>query len=519
MNRTSDILLTDLRHLIKTLGEEGGENGPSIYDTAQMIRLAPPPEGSRQALNWLIEQQHPDGGWDDPAVPRARDVPTLAALLALHANGTRENDQKAVRAGLVFLRRQGIHWSGSLPDDLPVGIELLLPHLLKEAAKAGLKVLEEPYKALIALGERRRRLIAQRPLCAGTTPVHSWESLDLEPSPILIDGAGSIGHSPAATAAWLAATKDRHDFADLQDQARAYLRRAADATKMGIPGVVPAVWPINRFEQSFSLYMLLTAGLLDHPSLQDVIHPQLDELFDSMGHNGLGFSDFFIPDGDDTAAALAVLRAAGYQVNPSVLDSFSLGDHFCAFPGELQPSTSVTAHAIHALSLCGETSTCAQTYLIERQLADGRWHGDKWNGSWLYTTSQVLLSLRGSNHDAAIERAVDALLTYQQTDGSWGMRAATMEETAYAVLALRALRSDQVLSDAGCEALERAESWMLRSYRPFEHNGPACWLDKGAYRPQRLVQMIELAAMAPIGCPIDSEIDGRMRTKWLSRSV
>src|SRR5215510_3385767 len=153
MDRKNSILLADLRSLIADLGKDGGLNSASVYDTAQLIRFAPPPEGPWPAINWLADQQHPDGGWGDPSTPRARDLPTLAAVLALHLYGTRGRERMAVHTGLAFLRRQASHWA-QLPDDLPVGIELLLPRLLEEAVALGLELPMTPYAALTELGRR-----------------------------------------------------------------------------------------------------------------------------------------------------------------------------------------------------------------------------------------------------------------------------------------------------------------------------------------------------------------------------
>src|SRR5512145_2016794 len=133
MNRIEEILLTDLRHLIHDLGKGGGLIGPSVYDTAQVLRMAPPQEGIWDALDWIMEQQHPDGGWGDTATPLARDVPTLAAMLALHVYGTRGGERLSLQIGLSFIKRQALHWMPPLSDDLPVGVELLLPSLLEEA--------------------------------------------------------------------------------------------------------------------------------------------------------------------------------------------------------------------------------------------------------------------------------------------------------------------------------------------------------------------------------------------------
>jgi hypothetical protein len=52
-----DSLLTELRSLIQNLGQDGGLIGPSIYDTAQVIRLAPPASGVQHTLHWLVSQQ------------------------------------------------------------------------------------------------------------------------------------------------------------------------------------------------------------------------------------------------------------------------------------------------------------------------------------------------------------------------------------------------------------------------------------------------------------------------------
>jgi halimadienyl-diphosphate synthase len=83
MDRLRDIVLTDLRFQIAELGRDGGMMNSSVYDTAQVLRLAPQGDSQRwSALEWLLGQQRDDGGWGSPAAPRARDVPTLASVLA-----------------------------------------------------------------------------------------------------------------------------------------------------------------------------------------------------------------------------------------------------------------------------------------------------------------------------------------------------------------------------------------------------------------------------------------------------
>jgi hypothetical protein len=476
-----------LRAHLRALGRDFGLMNPSIYDTAQRLRLAPP-EDIWPAVDWMIAQQQPDGGWGDPAVPRARDVPTLAAALAIHTYGRRRSDRVSIQEALRFIHRQAEHWQGGLPDDLPVGVELLLPYLLDTAAASSLKIEHGHYAALRALGVRRR--LAGRTFPPATRPVHTWESFGSEPHANLVDASGSVGHSPAATAAWLQAAAGRADLADARAAAQRYLEQAEAC--VGVYGAAPTVWPITRFEQSFALYFVLIAGLLGLPELGDVLQPQLADLARALRPVGLGMSDYFQPDGDDTAAALAVLRAAGWRVPLTALDAFAQDDglQFCAYPGELQSAISVTTHALHARQLAG--LEVRMDGLVERQMPDGRWAGDKWNQSWLYTTSQVLVMLE-DDHANSIRQAIRAILDYQHADGGWGIHRSTPEETAYGILALRA-----GLSHAGEEAraaIARATAWLRQAYQPYSMDIPPIWVGKELYCPRRLVHIVVLSVL------------------------
>lgn len=489
-------LLVELRRLIADLGTDGGAMSPSLYDTAQVVRLAPPAEGTHLALEWLISQRQADGGWGDVEAPRARDLPTLAVLLALQAHvGATPAYQDLIEAGLAFLRRQAPQWIGPLPDDIPIGAELLLPALLQEAAQVGLTLSLEPYAALIALGERRRDLIARLRPGAGTTAVHSWEAWGRIPDPDLLDLAGSIGHSPAATAAWLRAAASHAELAGDRARARDYLHQAAAATGMAIPGVVPTVWPIARFEQLFGLYALLIAGLLNHPLLRDVVQPQIAEMAHSLTPAGFSFSDFFMPDGDDTAAAAALLCTVRHPVDLAVLRQFAIGDHFCTWRHELQPSVSATARAVHALGLTGESTRQAQAFLLQHQTHDWRWTVDKWNSSWLYTTCHVIIALAPlRNCNAEVQAAVEAILRHQHADGGWGGGAVSNSiETAYAVLTLQFLLKQGLLSDQGCAALGRATAILTNDQHPGAERVQR-WIGKEMYTPYRVDRVFELTA-------------------------
>ncbi|HEY1011683.1 MAG TPA: hypothetical protein VGE07_03200 [Herpetosiphonaceae bacterium] len=502
MNQRSEILTADLRDLIRQLGRDGGLLSPSVYDTAQVSRFAPPVEGVWGALEWLLDQQQADGGWGDPDAPLARHVPTLAAVLAIKHHSGRKISLEAIQRGMVFLSQTATQWLGELPDDLPVGIELTLPALLDTANQMGLYLPYKLYAPLQALGARRRTLIERMTPLAGSTPAHSWEALAGPADLGWLDASGGIGHSPAATAAWRQRAGFAPETADQRAAAERYLQQAMASVGHPMPGIMPTVWPINRFEQSFGLYVLLITGLLDHPGLRAA--ELLADLQSAMTPAGLGMSDTFMADGDDTAAACAVLWHSGRPVGPAALLGFKHDRHFSTYPWELQRSLSVTARATHALSISGRDTSDSQAFLVEQQQPDGRWPADKWNNSWLYNQLHAICAL-APDHHAALSNAAHALLIYQRADGGWGCgRAATAEETAYATIALVKLLGHGIVPDAIRQALQRAYRWQLDGYTPFKDPQRSTWLGKEMYIPRR-VSRIFIAASLLMLARLDEE--------------
>ncbi|MGA4837396.1 hypothetical protein [Streptomyces sp. G45] len=383
-----------LSRLIDELGTDGGLITPSVYDTARVASLLPDRPHTGKMLRWLTSQQRPDGGWGAPLTPLARDLPTLAAVLALTSYPAHRS---AARRGARFLQRHApTHWGGPVPQDIPVGLELLLPALLDEARAARVDAPTAPYEALRTLGTRRRRLIARlAPHAPGTAAVHSWEAWGSPDAPLPVDGSTGIGHSPAATATALSRAAYG---APTTDMLHGYLTRATAAC----PPLMPTVWPIDVFERAWALHALALAGLLHHPGLAPACARQLDLLHASLTPVGIGMSDHFTADGDITATTTAVLTLAGRPCDLGVLDRFRHHDHYRTYPGELQPSLTTTAHAVHALATHARlrpthgpsrAAEPSRRYLADRQQPDGRWTGDKWHTSWIYTTAQVVIAL------------------------------------------------------------------------------------------------------------------------------
>jgi len=500
MNYNIDTLLTELRSTIADLGKGGGSISPSVYDTAQVLRLFPP-EDPEPAFQWLLSQQKADGGWGSPETPYARDVPTLAAVLALRTYRQDPLTREAIDAGLTFLQKGAEKWANAPIDALPIAAEMVLPYLLEEANAAGLTFNPTPYASLYKLRNYKKQQLNKRPLQISSPPTHSWETLGRPADSILPDHSGGIGHSPAATAAWLQQATGQASLAPAYKLAQRYLIQAALATNVNIPGVVPNVWPITGFELVYAPYALLATGLLQHPTLRGSIEPILDELWLIMqrGH-GVSFGEYFTPDGDDTGLALSVLQATARNVDPALVLQFKNGDHFYTFHHELNPSVFANAHALYGLAYAGKRYPAAEHFLLERQADDGHWLADKLHTSWLYTTLEVVLVLNHLGYRNELKKTVDVLVQQQKVDGGWGHgKASTRVETSYALITLTTLQQRGLLNQAGVYALQRG----YQALHDISQSGgglddEALWLGKELYAPYRVDRVYELSALLSV---------------------
>ncbi|HMQ30054.1 MAG TPA: hypothetical protein PKD53_04965, partial [Chloroflexaceae bacterium] len=323
-----------------------------------------------------------------------------------------------------------------------------------------------------------------------------WEAPGARPAPGLSAPAGGIGHSPAATAAWLRAAAGRADLEGARARGQGYLASAARATATGIPGVVPTAWPIHRFERGFGAFALNLAGLLDHPALAEQVAAHAADTVAGLRPRGYSFSDAFDPNGDDTAAGLTLAHLTGHKVSPAILRGYERDGHFCTFPRELQVSYSALARATYALHLLGENTDAYVEDLLGVRRQDGRWAGDKWNSSWLYTTCHAVHALAG-RPDAAelLGPTLRAIVAHQRPDGGWGsVGGSNPTETAYGVLALRGLAAVAEFGPTVRPALARARGQLYASYRPFHTGATTCWIGKEIYRPYRVDRAFELSA-------------------------
>jgi len=508
MQDFTHLLLTELCERVTELGKDGGVISPSVYDTAQVIRFALPPAQAEPALQWLLKQQRADGGWGAPAAPYARQVPTLAAVLALHqanqqsqyptkAQGQR---QQSIDAGLAFLQQAADIWATLNLDGLPIAAEMILPRLVEEAIAAGLPINPTPYTNLFALRERKCQQIQKFKPKAGAAPTYSWEAWGRSAHAPLFDPSGGIGHSPSATAAWLHQSINIPELATERQQAYTYLERAAAATQTGIPGVVPNVYPIIGFEICYGLYALMITGLFDHPALQAPIAAKLHQQFE-ITHRGWGvsFGHYFVPDVDESSLALAALSRAGYQVDLNTVMQFKNGEHFYTFQHELNPSVFSNAHALYGLAEVNRREPTVEEFLIERQQPAGIWLADKWHSSWLYTTLEVAITLQRLGYQDEVRQTLNAVLAAQQNNGHWGSaEQASVAETGHMLILLQTLANAGQLPDAGYTAMARGQTWLMQQFQPNRFTQEQLWLGKELYTPYRVDRIYELSGLLAV---------------------
>jgi hypothetical protein len=486
-------VLVQLRKVIQQLGRDGGSMTPSVYGTAQVLRFCPEIAEVNKVIDWLLRRQQADGGWGDAATPFYRDVPTLAALLALQSYCQHDRVRQAVTAAQRFLNEQETVFAPADGEYLPVGVELILPSLLDQAVEHGFTFDRTRFQYVEALGKSRRKALAQLPLAPKSPPFFSWEAWGEYPDLELVS-KGGVGNNPTATAWWLHLDRNRPPTS-ARARATNAIVKASRAAGANIIGVVPDAWPMNHFEQSFVLHLVSTAGLLTDPRLIDVTEPQLRDLHRSVTErNGVGFSGDFEADGDDTAAAVAALAAAGMPVDLRVLNHFTRADRCVSYPFESHGSYTVTARALQAFHTIGRDMPEWRPYILKARGADGWWTSDKWNRSRLYGTWIALAALKDDT--SIIDSAAQPFLDYQHADGGWGCFGhSTLIETAFGALALCNIAQSGECEAACIGAIHAAHSYLRRRYNACQVGAEQTWICKDLYSARRIDHAAILCAL------------------------
>lgn len=480
-----------VRLLLADIADPWGTVSPSVYDTARLFSSAPWLDGHQARLDFLLAQQNPDGSWGSPDGYEL--VPTLSAVEALLAESARSTPAERTIAasaerGLRALRCRLDDPGLTLPDT--IGVEFVVPALLEGIAGHGVELTG---KSPVLGGELRtaaRSVLRDREIPVKVR--HTLEALGPGIGTNVVPRHGSVGCSPAATAAWLLGPSDHGEHH--RSAARAYLH----TVQARYGGPVPSITPITYFERAWVLNSLAVSGL--EYRIPAVV---LDSLEDGLTDAGLPAAPGLPTDADDTAAALFALAQHGRDRRPDVLLRFRRDGYFACFDSERTPSTSTNAHVLEALGHRVATHPGDRgryraaiemviTWLLDNQFPDGRWE-DKWHASAYYATYCCALALAafgGERAIPAVRRAVRWVLRTQRPDGRWGRWTGTTEETAYMVQLLSRTRPG---ADAAAAAA-RGSAALSADDDPGSY--PPLWHDKDLYAPVTTIAAARLTALA-----------------------
>jgi halimadienyl-diphosphate synthase len=476
------ILLGELRQ---------GTLSPTTYDTAWVAQVPDPFQPTRarfpETIAWLVSHQHDDGSWGatSPYTPD-RVLSTLAALAALKRHGQREIDLQAIERGVSAAWR--LLPELNLARTELVGFELLLPSLIHQCHNLGLP-LPACASGYVAAGQAKLAgipdVLAHLPeLSLAMSVEFMGPSADIAALQRVQGANGSLGNSPAATAYFLTLTEDT--------RALRYLEQVQQETGDGLP----FAHPVELFEPLWVLDHLRRGGVPLHSLVPETFWEWLS---DRLGPSGMSFSaSFAAPDSDDTAVALTLLKQAGYAVDSTPLAAFSRQGCYVSYPFERNPSTSANIHVLETLLTLG--APVSELRPIVEFLASTRsegmfWH-DKWHLSPYYSTAHALNAFCAlpdafrALRQSLVQPSIEWLTYTQRPDGAWGRLQSTVEETAYALLALL---------DAERHGWPVLDEVVVRGAMYLEHHASVrdfhpLWIGKSLYAPTNIIHAAVLAA-------------------------
>jgi len=481
----------EARALVQKLNQR---MGPSAYDIAWLARLRSSSDGDAiwpDMIEWLLENQHPDGSWGGQIVYyHDRTICTLAAIIALRENGRDHQAKKAIERAERYLWHH-LHLLSRDPFEL-AGFELILPTLLGEAHSLGLDVPTHT----CGYGEiqtAKLRLIPPDLLYSPhISTVYSLEFLGQSGDPDRLRQAlarnGSLGTSPATTAYYLLRNPE-------DERALAYLKEVREHCGQAI-----IVYPFRTYEVTWVLNNLAFSRLPLATFAPDEVW---DELQAELGPSGIGMDPVFgVPDGDTTSVACRVLLEAGYDVDPSVLAHFENEDPrvFRTWDYERNVSVSTNVHALEALSLMPDYPDRRRMQeQVMLMLLDNRQYKmywtDKWQASPYYPTAHALVALlkEGAYMAHACRDSIDWILHTQREDGSWGFfEPGTAEETAYALTALLHYHQFEPIDE---DVIHRGAACLARMYEEGDATYPELWISKCLFAPYDIIRSAILSAL------------------------
>ncbi|KAK4285654.1 hypothetical protein QN277_002323 [Acacia crassicarpa] len=352
---------------------------PSAYHTALMA-LVEDVNGSGapqfpESLEWIIENQLPDGSWGDPHAFVAYDrlLCTLASVIVLtHYNVHADK----VHKGLKYFKENANTLETENREHMTCGFEVILPTLLEWAKSLNID-LPDDFPGLREILARRDAKLKRIPMavlhCVPTSLLFSLEAipgLQWDKLQNVRSKDGSYLFCPSSTAFAFNQSKDPHCLN--------YLNNVAD----NFNGGVPDFYPIEFFEKLWIVDRLERLGIARY------FQPQIQEILDYVHRNwnerGIGWTkDSDLPDLDDTSMGFRLLRLNGYDVSPNVFKTFEKDGEFCCLPGQTDEGATVMFNFYRATqvqfpgeAILDEGRKYATNFLSEKR--DANQILDKW---------------------------------------------------------------------------------------------------------------------------------------------
>ena len=486
---------TEIIELLKQLGP--GKMSATAYDTAWVARLGDiDSDLSNRALEWLNENQLPDGSWGAlaPYYYHDRVISTLAAMIALTHRGRRARDRQQIDKGLLALEQITSGATKGLmsdPNGATVGFEMIVPTLVAEAEQLGI-IKRQGESILGKLGNMRKLKlqkmkgykINRNVTMAFSAEMAGMDGRDMLEVENLLESNGSVAHSPSASA-YFALCVNEGDVSTLQ-----YLHAV-----VARDGGAPNLMPFDIYEKAWVLWNLSLYPNWDKETTTLFV-PYLDYIKSAWNAGkGVGFSvNYTLPDGDDTIIAYDVLHHFGYKPIFEPVLSFEEKDHFRCYDLEVGLSPSVNIHALMALHHAGYKVNHPKTQMVlmfleASKISDSYWI-DKWHSSPYYTAAHYVIACIGLLNDSA-QNCIDWILSTQRRDGSWGFFHSTAEETAYCLQALTKWKNKT--GKIPKRVIKNGAQWLAEhSSSPY----PPLWIGKGLYSADLVVQSAIISALA-----------------------
>ena len=488
-----------IHQILKEMGP--GTISTTAYDTAWVARLGEIDwELSSRALNWLCENQLPDGSWGANNVFYYHDrvISTLAAMISLTRQGRRKHDAKQVNHGLLALEKiiagatQGLMAD---PNGATVGFEMIVPTLVAEAEKLGL-ITQQKDRLLGRLSKMRSQKLSVlngKKLNRNVTLAFSAEMAGNDNLAIfdienLQEINGSVANSPSATAYFISHTGTNHP------KALAYLKETIDRKNGG----ASFTYPYDIYERAWILWNIsITPTFMEDPTIRKLCNPHVQFLKDAWHpEKGVGFSTCVsLRDGDDTSVTYEALAKFGYTLEKETILNYEMEDHFRCYPLEINPSVGANVHMLGALKQAGfdRDHPAVQkilNFLRTTQQPGGYWV-DKWHISPYYVTAHAIIACKEYESELS-QAAINWMLDTQKEDGTWGStQLSTAEETAYCIQALKLWQTSK--GNIHTDKINKAALWLEQNQ---DKPQPALWISKSLNSPKLVVKSVILSALA-----------------------